>query len=178
MIFYFSLRRRYHYQLRIFVEGFSVEGKRMLARCERYFFLWKYKLFPWEMNVFTFRAIFFLLKSDTSGPFSIMRFSPLLKLNLSFSIPLNNQQKNFSGSTEEEGRNKTAQTQKNDDLITISGVFSRYQASKLSTPSSEPHWPKISVQKGLLLEKQRDGIRLRRLARGCGNWVKIPLVRH
>ena len=90
------------------------------------------------MNVFTFRAIFFLLKSDTSGPFSIMRFSPLLKLNLSFSIPLNNQQKNFSGSTEEEGRNKTAQTQKNDDLITISGVFSRYQASKLSTPSSEP----------------------------------------
>ena len=146
MIFYFSLRRLYPSSIEDpSIEGFSVEGKCMLARCERYFFLWKYKLFPWEMNVFTFWAIFLLLKSDTSGPFSIMRFSPLLKLNLSFSIPLNNQQKNFFRqivNTEGEGRNKTAQTQKNDDLITISGVFSRYQASKLYTPSSEPHWPK------------------------------------
>ena len=108
MIFYFSLWRLYPLSIEnLSIEGFSVEGKWMLARCERYFFLWKYKLFPWEMNVFTFWAIFLLLKSDTSGPFSIMRFSALLKLNLSFSIPLNNQQKNFSGNPNSQFRGRT-----------------------------------------------------------------------
>ena len=127
----------------------------MLARCERYFFLWKYKLFPLEMNVFTFRAIFFLLKSDTSGPFSIMRFSPLLKLNLSFSIPLNNQQKIFFRqivNTEGEGGKQLHRPKR---MMTWSLSVEYFLATKLSTPSSEPHWPKISDQRVVAGETTR-----------------------
>ena len=139
MAFYFSLRRLYPSSIKDLYRRVFSWRKIILARCERYFFLWKYKLFPWEMNVFTFWAIFLLLKSDTSGPFSIMRFSPLLKLNLSFSIPLNDQQKIFFRhivNTEGEGVKKLHRPKR---MMTWSLSVEYFLATKLSTPSSEPH---------------------------------------